>query len=64
MNLMMMERVGDGEEKIEGSFSTGQSLQRALVPVEEEEEDYYCDIQQSLETLSSISISNNKYFTK
>jgi hypothetical protein len=37
----MMERVGD-RKKMEGSFSTGQSPQWALVPVEEEEEeDYY-----------------------
>jgi hypothetical protein len=35
---MVMERVGDREEKIEGSCSTGQSPQRAVVPVEEEEE--------------------------
>jgi hypothetical protein len=37
MDLMMMERVGDGWEKIEGSCSTGQSPQWAVVPVEEEE---------------------------
>jgi hypothetical protein len=35
----MMERVGDRQEKMEGYSSTGQSPQRALVPVEEEEED-------------------------
>jgi hypothetical protein len=38
MDLTMMERVGDGWEKIEGSFSTGQSPPWAVVPVEEEEE--------------------------
>jgi hypothetical protein len=27
---------------MEGSFSTGQSLQWAVVPVEEEEEEVYC----------------------
>jgi hypothetical protein len=38
----MMERVGDRKEKMEGSCSTGQSPQWAVVPVEgegEEEED-------------------------
>jgi hypothetical protein len=38
MDLTMMERVGDGEEKMEGSFSTGQSPHWAVVPVEEEED--------------------------
>jgi hypothetical protein len=38
MDLRMMERVGDREEKMEGSCSTGQSPQWAVVPVEEEEE--------------------------
>jgi hypothetical protein len=37
MDLMMMERVGDRWGKIEGSCSTGQSPQWAVVPVEEEE---------------------------
>jgi hypothetical protein len=37
MDLMMMERVGDRWEKMEGSCSTGQSPQRAVVPVEEED---------------------------
>jgi hypothetical protein len=37
MDLMMMERVGDRWEKMEGSYSTGQSPQWAVVPVEEEE---------------------------
>jgi hypothetical protein len=35
---MTMERVGDIYEKMEGYCSTGQSPQRAVVPVEEEEE--------------------------
>jgi hypothetical protein len=35
MDLTMMERVGDRWEKMEGS---GQSLQRAVVSVEEEED--------------------------
>jgi hypothetical protein len=39
MDLTMMERVGDRWEKIEGYCSTGQSPQRAVVPVEGEEED-------------------------
>jgi hypothetical protein len=39
MDLMMMERVGDRWEKMEGSCSTGQSPQLAVVPVEEEEEE-------------------------
>jgi hypothetical protein len=39
MDLMMMERVGDREEKMEGFCSTGQSPQRAVVRVEEEEEE-------------------------
>jgi hypothetical protein len=38
MDLMMMETVGDRWEKMEGSCSTGQSPQWAVVPVEEEEE--------------------------
>jgi hypothetical protein len=33
-----MERVGDRQEKMEGHCSTGQSPQRAVVPMEEEEE--------------------------
>jgi hypothetical protein len=37
MDLTMMERVGDREEKMEGSCSTGQSPQWVVVPVEEEE---------------------------
>ena len=32
-----MERVGDGQEKMEGHCSTGQSSQWAVVPMEEEE---------------------------
>jgi hypothetical protein len=36
---MMMERVGD--RKMEGYCSTGQRQQRAVVPVEEEEESLY-----------------------
>jgi hypothetical protein len=39
MDLTMRERVGDGWEKMEGYCSTGQSPQRAVVPVEEEEEE-------------------------
>jgi hypothetical protein len=39
MDLTMMERVGNRWEKMEGSCSTGQSPQRAAVPVEEEEEE-------------------------
>jgi hypothetical protein len=37
MDLTMMERVGDRWGKMEGCCSTGQSPQRAVVPVEEEE---------------------------
>jgi len=33
-----MERVGGRWEKMEGHFSTGQSPQRVVVPMEEEEE--------------------------
>jgi hypothetical protein len=33
-----MERVGDRYDKIEGHFSTGQSPQRAVAPMEEKEE--------------------------
>jgi hypothetical protein len=39
MDLTMMERVGDRQEKMEGSCSTGQSPQWAVVPVQEEEEE-------------------------
>jgi hypothetical protein len=35
MDLTMMERVGDREEKMEGSCSTGQSPQWAAVEEEE-----------------------------
>jgi hypothetical protein len=35
----MMERVGDRQEKMEESCSTGQSPQRAVLPIEEEEEE-------------------------
>jgi hypothetical protein len=34
----MMERVGDRWGKMQGYGSTGQSSQRAVVPMEEEEE--------------------------
>ena len=34
-----MERVGGRLEKLEGHCSTGQNPQRAVVPMEEEEED-------------------------
>jgi hypothetical protein len=37
MDLTMMESVCDRWEKMEGCCSTGQSPQRAVVPVEEEE---------------------------
>jgi hypothetical protein len=41
MDLTMKERVRDRcEKKMEGSCSTGQSPQWAVVPVEEEEEMY------------------------
>jgi hypothetical protein len=33
-----MEKYGDGQKKMEGHCSTGQSSHRAVVPVEEEEE--------------------------
>jgi hypothetical protein len=36
MDLMMMERVGDRWEKMEGSCSTGRRPQWAVVPVEED----------------------------
>jgi hypothetical protein len=36
MDLTMMERVGD-KKKMEGSCSTGQSPQWAVVPMEEED---------------------------
>jgi hypothetical protein len=39
-DLTMVERVGDRWEKMEGSFSTGQSPQWAVVPVEEEVKEY------------------------
>jgi hypothetical protein len=37
MDLTMMERVADRWKKMEGSCSTGQSPQWAVVPVEEED---------------------------
>jgi hypothetical protein len=39
MDLKMMEGAGDREGKMEGYCSIGQSPQRAVVPVEEEEEE-------------------------
>jgi hypothetical protein len=36
IDLKRMERVGDRQEKMEGYCSTGQSPQRAVVPMEEE----------------------------
>jgi hypothetical protein len=38
MDLTMLERAGDRLEKMEGSCSTGQSPQWAVVTMEEEEE--------------------------
>jgi hypothetical protein len=43
MDLTMMVRVGD-REKMEGYCSTGQSPQRAAVPVGEEEEESECGL--------------------
>jgi hypothetical protein len=37
MDLTTMERVGDRWKKMEGSCSTGQSPQWAVVPMEEED---------------------------
>ena len=37
-----IERVGDGLKKIDGYFSTDQTPQWAVVPMEEEEEKYIC----------------------
>jgi len=34
-----MDRVGDRRDKMEGHCSTGQSPQRAVAPMEEEEEE-------------------------
>jgi hypothetical protein len=51
MDLMMMERVGNRWEKMEGSCSTGQSPQWAVVQVEEEEEE---NCQYYLRTRSGI----------
>jgi hypothetical protein len=39
IDLIMMVRVGDGSEKMEGYCSTCQSPQRAVVPMVEEEEE-------------------------
>ena len=39
-----MERVGGRQEKMEGHCSTGQSQQRAVVPVEEEEYGIYAAV--------------------
>ena len=36
-----MERIGDGQDKMEEHCSTGQSPQRAVAPTEEEEEEEY-----------------------
>ena len=36
-----MDRVGSRQEKMEGHCSTGQSPQRAVVPMEEEEEEVH-----------------------
>jgi hypothetical protein len=49
MDLTMMEGVGDRWEKMEGSCSTGQSPQWAVVPVEEEEEEEQQQQQQQQE---------------
>jgi hypothetical protein len=38
IDLKMMERVGNRGGKMEGYCSTGQSPQRAVVPMEEEED--------------------------
>ena len=35
-----MEKIGDRYDKMEGHFSTGQSPQRAVAPMEEEEVKY------------------------
>jgi hypothetical protein len=57
MDLTMMERVGDREEKMEGYCSTGQSPQWAVVPVEEEGEEE----EEEPSNVCYISLSCNIY---
>jgi hypothetical protein len=49
-----MERVGDRWGKMEGYCSTGQSLQRAVVPMEEEEEEDF--VQSKSVNLLTVSV--------
>jgi len=55
-----MEKVGDGYKKIEGYCSTGQSPQRAVVPMEKEEEEIFRFLESNENTnYSEISDSKN-----
>jgi hypothetical protein len=58
MDLTMMERDGDRWEKMEGSCSTGQNPQRAVVPLEEEV-DVHTD---SIRGLASLSPGRDTTF--
>jgi len=49
-----MERVGGRWEKMEGHFSTGQSPQWAVVPMEEEEEEV---LEHAVHTFFAINLS-------
>jgi hypothetical protein len=62
MDLTMMERVGDGLEKMEGSCSTGQSPQWAVVLVEEEEEEDITFRNTIVNTEISIIIQKTKSY--
>jgi hypothetical protein len=70
MDLTMMKRVGDRWEKMEGSCSTGQSPQWAVVPVEDEEEvrQYFlanrsilCNHSTNMAAVLNFSDRNNAY---
>ena len=52
-----MDRVGDKQGKMEGHCSTGQSPQRAVAPMEEEEEeDFYARVSVIKLTVSMCNV--------
>jgi hypothetical protein len=54
---MKTERVGDRWEKMEGSCSTGQSPQWAVVPVEEEEVTIFKKYKSNLNKIKKFSVN-------
>jgi hypothetical protein len=60
IDLKVMERVGDRWGKMEGYCSTGQSPQRAVVPMEEEEEELLLSLNSRTQYFKSLHALDKK----